>query len=244
MKEEKNNKELLGDEVLHNVALNCMKKESSALEEMINSKPHVFSEEFERKMQEVMRVETPAERAARLRKKRVQKIQIVATIIVTVVLAAGLMFQGNRNVLASDMKMRITQWLENAFVLEEGVESRQDEGVVFDKSQIKYMPEGYNLEIEETNFSRHYYRFAKDAENIIILKVEKNKVSLGIDNAEIRQDVYKSLLGFEYRFINTTDNKLDGVVWSDEMEQVFVLYGTISQEEIVKIMNSIVYEGE
>lgn len=243
MREEKNNKELLGDEVLHNVALNCMKKESSALDEMINSKPHVFSEEFERKMQEVMRVETPAERAARLRKKRVQKIQIVATIIVTVVLAAGLMFQGNRNVLASDMKMRITQWLENAFVREEGEAIRQ-ERVEFEKEQIGYLPEGFNLVSEEVTFTELYYKFGDSKENYIILKVDKSKATLGVDNNQVMQDIYINSAGLEYQFVVYEDSQVKGLLWTGKDKLVYTLHGTVEVDELIKIMDGIVYKGE
>ena len=239
MREEKNNKELLGDEVLHNVALNCMKKESSALEEMINSKPHVFSEEFERKMQEVMRVETPAERAARLRKKRVQKIQIVATIIVTVVLAAGLMFQGNRNVLASDMKMRITQWLENAFLMEEGEAIRRKEGVLFEITQMEYIPENFKVVEEESSFIKKYIKFENESGKYFVLQIYHNKANAGIDNKDIAQESGINQAGFEYRYFYNQESKEHTINWLDKNNLYYLLNGNIDMEEVIKIMDGI-----
>lgn len=235
----------LSEEALHQAILKVTDQEERELnEEMKHAKPHVFSAEFEHKMEELMKVQTPEMKTAKRKKKFLHAAQYTAAAIVTVALLGGLLFSGNKNVTASQMKFRITQWLENAFVVEEGAIILQDEGILFDKNQIGYIPDGFKLEVEEIAFSKKYYKYLNDQEEFIVLNVGKNIISLGVDNEKIEQEAHVSSLGLEYRYINTEDNKTNGIFWVDKKEQVYILSGSINIEELMNIMNNISYKGE
>ena len=243
MEKKKKKKVKLTDDMLHNMALRMMEIEEKQIdEEMKNAEPHVFSAEFERKMQELMRVATPAELAAKRRKKRMQKIQVAAAAIVTVVMVAGLMFQGNKNVAASNMSVWIKQWFEKSFLIEEGLNVRQDEGVLFKAEQIGYIPKGFELVAQEVEFAKVYYKYGDSSGKFIALMVVKNKTSLSIDNEKIGQDAYLNNAGLEYHFIVTVDSKNNGLYWFDKMGHAYVLSGDVTQDELINIMNSINYE--
>ena len=65
-----------------------------------------------------------------------------------------------------------------------------------------------------------------------------------MDNEKIEQEAHVSSLGLEYRYINTEDNKTNGIFWVDKKEQVYILSGSINIEELMNIMNNISYKGE
>lgn len=235
----------LSEEALHQAILKVTDQEERELnEEMKHAKPHVFSAEFEHKMEELMKVQTPEMKTAKRKKKFLHAAQYTAAAIVTVALLGGLLFSGNKNVTASQMKFRITQWLENAFVVEEGMDVRQNESVTFDKSQIGYIPEGFKLEIQEVNFVKAYYKYTNEAGDFIVLNVVSNKSSMSVDNVETQQELNLNLAGLGYHFIITEDDKTDGIYWMDQSSNVYILIGNIVQEELVKIMNGINYKGE
>lgn len=235
----------LSEEALHQAILKVTDQEERELnEEMKHAKPHVFSAEFEHKMEELMKVQTPEMKTAKRKKKFLHAAQYTAAAIVTVALLGGLLFSGNKNVTASQMKFRITQWLENAFVVEEGMDVRKDGGVSFEKSQIGYLPNGFDLVSEDITFTKMYYQFENDEGNYIVLKVGRSKASLGMDNRQVDPDKYTSIFGLEYQFLISENSETNGVLWSDNDNQVYILLGTISKNEIVKIMDSIVYVGE
>ena len=124
----------LSDETLRQAIIKVTDQEEQQLkEEMKHATPHVFSAEFERKMEELMKVETPKMRAAKCKEKIIGYAQYAIAAVVTVLLLGGLIFSGNKKMTASQMKFCVTQWLENAFVIEEGIDVRQEEGVIFDK---------------------------------------------------------------------------------------------------------------
>ena len=167
----------LSDEALRQAIIKVTDQEEQQLkEEMKHATPHVFSAEFECKMEELMKVETPKMRAAKCKEKIFGYAQYAIAAVVTVLLLGGLIFSGNKKMTASQMKFCVTQWLENAFVIEEGIDVRQEEGVIFDKSQIGYLPEGFSVVKEESNFMRAYFRLENINGNYIVLQVFRDKI--------------------------------------------------------------------
>ena len=64
----------LDDELLRRALIRYYEKSDKVVEEILKDvPPHKFSEEFERKMEELMRVATPEERNTRLRAKKTGK---------------------------------------------------------------------------------------------------------------------------------------------------------------------------
>lgn len=243
--EEKNKNKKLTDEMLHEAALRMFELEEKQLEEeMKNAEPHVFSAEFEQKIAAILNGEDPRLKAAKRKKKMYRMLRYTAAIVVTAVLMVGVIFNGSESVTASNMRMQIKQWLADAFVIEEGVNKIQDEGVVFSVDQIGYLPDGFVLDAQEVDFVKASYRYRNNTGSIIRLKVLRDKFSSGVDNKQIQQDTYINEFGVEYHFIDTGDIKSDGLYWIDHRGQVYILIGNVAQEELVNIMNGIKYKGE
>lgn len=202
--------------------------------EMAKETPYIFSEEFENKMKKLMEV--------RKRKTKLYKtLRYAAATFVTVLLVGGILFVGNEEVRASKMGINILAWMENFFLVDEGETSRKEEEVLFEESQIGYLPDGFEKVLEEITRFVIYYKYQNADGDYIILRVYADKINAMIDNEKIIQKVYLNAAGLEYRFINTEEEKASGLVWSDTNERFYKLIGTISEEELVNIMDSITY---
>ena len=201
-------------------------------EEMENLEPHVFSEEFEKKMEDLIQTQN---RKAR----RYDAVRYIAAVVVTVLLVGGVLFVGNEQVRASKIGVDILEWMEGFFVVEE--KSQEDNGVLFAESQIGYLPEGFEKISEDVMYSKSYYKYQNEAGDYIILEVRRNKIESMVDNEEIGQDVSLNVAGLEYRYIYKEDSKENIVVWKDTNEIYYQLQGTYDKEEIIKMMNGISY---
>ncbi len=230
------------NDTLHQ-ALNriCEEDNCQIEEEMKNTKPHVFSAEFERKMEELMKVETPEMKAERRKKKFLGVARYAVAVVVAVVLLGRVFFSGNKNVSASNMKFRIIEWLENAFVVEEGSSVRQDESVLFDVDRIGYLPEGFELTVDDAIFSRIYYKFQNATGDYVTLHVYCDSTNTGIDNQEIFQEIDLNKAGFEYRYVYKKESKEHIISWKDDKGIYYFLYGTVDKDEMIKVMNGIIY---
>ena len=199
--------------------LRVAQSEEAALEEeMKGCEPHIFSEEFEKKMEKVMEI-----RARKV--KRYYMMRYAAAMIVTVLLVGGILFVGNEEARASKVGIDILEWMENFFMVGEGETTRKEEEVLFDESQIGYLPEGFENSVGE----------------YIVLDVRRNKIESMVDNEEIGQDVSLNAAGLEYRYIYKEDSKENVVTWKDKEDIYYYLQGTYDKEEIIKIMSSISY---
>ena len=201
-------------------------------EEMENLEPHVFSEEFEKKMEDLIQTQN---RKAR----RYDAVRYIAAVVVTVLLVGGVLFVGNEEVRASKIGVDILEWMEGFFVVEE--KSQEDDGVLFEESQIGYLPEGFEKVEESVRFSKVCYRYQNEFGDYIVLEVRRNKIESMVDNEEIGQDVSLNVAGLEYRYIYKEDSKENIVVWKDTNEIYYQLQGTYDKEEIIKMMNGISY---
>ena len=133
------------DEKLRDSILRVMEQEDAELEEeMKQFEPHVFSESFEKKMEEVMRVQAR-------KSKRSSIIRYVAVAVVVALLVGGILFIGSEDLRASEIGVGILEWMENFFVVENDTNRSKDEDVdvLFDESQIGYLPEGFEKVEEE-----------------------------------------------------------------------------------------------
>ena len=201
-------------------------------EEMENLEPHVFSEEFEKKMEDLIQTQN---RKAR----RYDAVRYIAAVVVTVLLVGGVLFVGNEEVRASKIGVDILEWMEGFFVVEE--KSQEDNGVLFEESQIGYLPEGFEKISEDVMYSKSYYKYQNEAGDYIILEVRRNKIESMVDNREIGQDVSLNEAGLEYRYIFKEDSKENIVAWKDTKGIYYQLQGTYDKEEIIKMMNGISY---
>lgn len=225
------------DKKLRDSLLRVMAEEEAMIrEEMKLCEPHVFSDEFERKMAELMKVE-------RRKSKRREIIRYVVTAAAVVLLVGGLIFIGSEDLNASGFGINILEWMENFFVVENDTNRDKDEnvGVLFEESQIGYLPEGFEKVKEQIMFSKVCYKFQNDLGEYIALDVRSNKSESIVDNEEIGQEIALNAAGLEYRYMYKVDSKENVVTWRDKEGIYYYLQGTYDKEEIIKIMNSISY---
>ena len=201
-------------------------------EEMENLEPHVFSEEFEKKMEDLIQTQN---RKAR----RYDAVRYIAAVVVTVLLVGGVLFVGNEEVRASKIGVDILEWMEGFFVVEE--KSQEDNGVLFAESQIGYLPEGFEKISEDVMYSKSYYKYQNEAGDYIILEVQRDKVEYMVDNKEMGQDVSINIAGLEYLYIYKDDSKENIIAWKDTKGIYYQLLSTYDKEEIIKMMNGISY---
>lgn len=225
------------DKKLRDSILRVMNEEDAAIEEeMKQSEPHVFSESFEKKMEELMKVQSH-------KHKRSYIIRYVAATAAVVLFISGIMFVGHEDLRASDFSVSIREWMENFFVIENDTNRDKDENVdvLFEESQIGYLPEGFEKIVEEVIFSKVSYKFQNNKGEYIVLDVCRNKLESIVDNEEIGQEVSLNAAGLEYRYIFKADSKENVVTWKDKDGIYYYLQGTYDKEEIIKIMDSISY---
>ena len=220
------------DEKLRDSILRVMEQEDAELEEeMKQFEPHVFSESFEKKMEEVMRVQAR-------KSKRSSIIRYVAVAVVVALLVGGILFIGSEDLRASEIGVGILEWMENFFVVENDTNRSKDEDVdvLFDESQIGYLPEGFEKVEEEVTFSKVNYLYQNDDDEYVSLLVYRNKASLGVDNDEIVQEVALNDAGLEYRYIYKVDSSEHIITWIDKEELCYSLSSSLEKEEIMRII--------
>ena len=227
----------ISDKRLHDCVVQMMDLEEKLLmEEMKHVQPHVFSKEFEQKMQEVMRVQARVS-------KRSDVVRYLATAAVVILLVFGLLFIGNEDLNASEFKINILEWMEDFFVVEN--EANHDKAnkndVLFHESQIGYIPEGFEKVKEQVTFSYVSYKYQNDADEYIVILVYNEKGLHGVDNTEIEYDVRINRLGNEYRYIFKEDSREHILTWLDEKNRFYALVASMQVEDVVAIMEGILY---
>lgn len=222
---------------LHDCVVQMMELEDMLLmEEMKHAQPHVFSKEFERKMQEVMRVQARVS-------KRSDLVRYLATAAVVILMVFGLLFIGNEDLRASDFKINILEWFEEFFVVESNTnrDKNDETDVLFHESKIRYIPEGFEKVKEEVSFSVVSYKYQNDAGEYLFIWVYRDKSLVGVDNEEITQGVKLNQNGFEYRYVFKEDSGEHIYTWEDEENRFYFLCGFTELEDVEKFMNGISY---
>ena len=118
---------------------------------------------------------------------------------------------------------------------------RKDTDVLFEESQIGYMPEGFEKVEEEITFSLVYFKYKNSEGDYITIRVGRDKTALQIDNEEIGKDVYLNAAGYEYTITHKDELYKDVIIWKDENDIYYYLASTMETTELVDIMNSISY---
>lgn len=214
----------------------AMKLDEQKLEaEMQGVTPHVFSEIHEQKMETLMKTQN--------RKRKVRSVFRYAVAACLVLLLTGsILIISSEDLRASKLSVDIIEWLEDFFSAEKGTDDRRKEDeVLFTEGQIGYLPEGFEKVEEGESFSLIYYKYENEIGEFVQIMVGKDKSSLQIDNKENTYDVLESEAGYEYTATYSEESKTGQVVWKDKNEIYYHISGTVSYNEIVKIMNNISY---
>jgi hypothetical protein len=82
--------------------------------------------------------------------------------------------------------------------VENGYHRRKEHVVLFDESQISYLPEGFEKVGELETFSYVQYEYKNDKDEYIFISSFRDKGFSQMDNEEIENIVYLNSLGYEY----------------------------------------------
>ena len=223
------------DEKLKNSLMEAMELDVARLKEQTaNTPPHTFSPEFERNMEKLIK---QVERKSKMR----AAFRYVAAVLVVTLLTGGIIFIGSDSLRASEMSISIREWFESFFTVEDGTRGRKESDALFDKSQIGYMPEGFELEAEYSSFATIQYKYKNSTNDYIIIQVSKVKASIAVDNENINNDICVNNAGYEYALTYKEDSSENVVFWNDDESINYFISGTIDSTELIKIMNNISY---
>ncbi len=223
------------DNKLKSCLIEMMEQEEAGLrEELRQSEPHVFSETYRRTMNDAMQVQK--------RKSRQQGIlRYVAAAVVTVLLAGGILFIGSEDLRASNVGIDILEWLEDFFTVRDGTDVRKETDVLFEESQIGYLPEGFEKVSETALYSSVAYRYENGETLFINIRVHRSKFEVAVDNEEIDREIKLNEQGLEYTHILKDDFGNETVIWQGEQGFYYMVDGNVGEEELIKIMNHISY---
>jgi len=223
------------DEKLRSSLVEAMKLDDARLEEeMQGLEPHVFSESFEKRMEKLMQEQRRKGRRRRL-------IRFAAAAAAILFLVGGPIFISSEHLNASALSIDIKEWLDRFFTVEDGAEGRKDDGVLFDESQLGYIPEGFEKVEEEELFYRVYYKYEDGDDGYFAILVVLGKTNINVDNEEISSNVKVNDVGFEYTLIGRDENDDENIMWKDNDGTYYYLKGNMSIEELIKIMNNVNY---
>ena len=223
------------DEKLKSSILEAIELDDARLEEELkNCEPHVFSERFEREMDEMF------ERYRRKKKlKRIQRYAMAAA--VALLLTGGIFYLGSGDLRATKTNIDILEWFENFFTVKDGTDDRSVTKVLFEESQIGYLPEGFEKVGELTSFLQVVYKYQNSAEEHITVGVSRGQLALNIDSKIDGQVIGINKAGYEYTSISKTETGNAMLVWNDGKDIYYYVTSSLAYEELVKIMDGISY---
>lgn len=223
------------DKKLQSSLMEAMKLEDARIEEEMNSMPeHVFSEAFEQKMEEVLRVHR--------RKRRWDSVRRHAVaVLVASLLIGGIMVVGSKDLQASTLSVDILAWLEEFFVTEKDKADLEDDGVLFKEEQIGYLLENFEKVKEYKSYTQVYYKYEDKSGNWISISVSGDKTASYVDNVESEYEVHMNDAGYEYTSVTRGASMNETLIWKDSKGIYYSLTGTVAHEELVSIMNGITY---
>ncbi len=223
------------DEKLKSSILEAIELDDARLEEELkNCEPHVFSERFEREMDEMF------ERYRRKKKlKRIQRYAMAAA--VALLLTGGIFYLGSGDLRATKTNIDILEWFENFFTVDEGVRGIKPDEVLFEESRIGYLPEGFEKAGELISFSQVFYKYENSAKEYIVVRVSRDKLSVNIDSEIADKVIDINEDGFEYTMTQRDETQQATFMWSDDHGVYYYITSTLGNDELIKIMNEISY---
>ncbi|MBO5347852.1 MAG: DUF4367 domain-containing protein [Lachnospiraceae bacterium] len=223
------------DEKLKSSILEAIELDDARLEEELKScEPHVFSEKFEREMEALF------ERYRRKKRlKRIQRYAMAAAVVL--LLTGGIFYLGSGDLRATKTNIDILEWFENFFTVKDGTDDRSGTKVLFEESQIGYLPEGFEKVGEDSSFSAVQYKYVSDNNKYIVIQASKGKLSFNADGKISDQEVCLNEKGYEYTM--TQKNELGEVtlMWKDAENIYYYVTGTLEIKELIAIMDGIYY---
>ena len=232
------------DEKLKKALLEVWEKEDARLEEEIKQcEPHVFSREFEQKMNQLLNNHGRECAPHGFRQKLTPFWKPLAAVVVVCIMISGILLTQSSSLRASALRIDILEWLDEFFTVEDSYVGKIEQRVLFEESQIGYLPAGFEKVSEESIFSQVQLKYRNNKNEYIILSVYKGKTLANVDSESANQEVHVNDAGYEYTIVYREYSEQITVLWKDEQDLNYSIDGSLDEEEIIKIMNSISYMG-
>ena len=224
------------EKMLKESVLEACELDDERLQKLVDeSEPHVFSERFEKNMEKVFRMYR-----RRCFMRKVTRYTAAAAVLVLVV-TGGIFLTTGKSAEATTPGVNVLEWLKDYFSFEKGNSGKSEE-VLFDESQIGYMPEGFELSGENREKTYVVYEFMNNVNEFIILRVDSVKTSLQQNNEGVKTEVGINSTGYEYIYVYEDGNRSHTFFWKDSNSLSYNLTGNLDVELMKQIMNSINYE--
>lgn len=223
------------DDKLLSGLVEAMELDDANLEaEMQDLEPHVFSESFEKNMEKLMQRHRRKYRRRRL-------IRFTAVAAALLFLIGGPIFINSKQLSASALSIDIKEWLDRFFTVEDGAEGRKDEEVLFDDSQLGYIPEGFEKVLEEEGFMQVYYKYENKKGEFFVVRVERAWKTQSADSEDVYSIIEVNSAGYEYTLTYRAEGYDKAVMWKDSNESYYFIVGLLDTDELINIMNNISY---
>lgn len=221
------------DELMRKSLEEAMRIDQERLEEQLkNTEPHVFSEEFERKMEEVI-----ATHRKRCKRRAVIRFstKMAACLLLCVCLVTA-----THTAVASLPSIDIKGWFDKYFEFSKGSHIEVSD-VDFSDEKITYIPEGFVKTEEEQMRTYINYVYENNEGKYFYIRCSTTYVQSQQDNENTIREVIKGESGYEYTEVIQTDEIM--YIWEDNSGLYYYVSGNIEQEDLLLIMNSI-QEGD
>lgn len=202
--------------------------ENAIYEASGKAEDHVFSQEFEAKMQELLTVHKKKEK---MRGTYRYVISAVAVFLVVFCVTATSVSSK-----ASLPVVDILGWFSEHFEFAKG---SSDEKLCFSESQISYIPEGFYLVDKSEGVAQIMYYYENSLGEYFHVRLMDDDASYYQDTeAEIK--VFLSNYGYECFY--SVRGKDRTCMWEDEKGHFYCLSGTLGEEEFFAVLDGIQME--
>lgn len=225
------------NEKLKSGLMEAMELDNARLEEeMQHCEPHVFSPEFERRMENLLVVR-------RSRDKVRGALRYIAAAVLVLFLTGGILLMGSEDLSASGFGVNIVEWFEQFLKVERIDNDNYKTELVelFNESMIGYLPEGFVKTKEIISFSTVYYMYTNESNDFVTIYVLKGQGDINVDNEDIIKEVLLNEAGYEYTRVYKENIQRETLTWKDNNEIYYWISGSVGTDELLKIMNGISY---
>lgn len=219
------------DRKLKEAIMEAMRIEDEQLNKEVEKEgPHTFSKEYREKMDAIMQMYKKKSR------RRVRIKYIMAATIVIFVFTIGLIQLNAPGLKANEVIINITEWGKSLITMKNDDKSDIVEEMVFSEERLGYIPDGFELVMEEYAFSYAHLRYEKeDSYFDIIASNATQERTLDSENIE-EFAVRKTEDGLEYAIFSNAQG-ISKVIWRNQ--DTYILEGNLSPETLVEIMSNI-----
>ncbi|MBR2036547.1 MAG: DUF4367 domain-containing protein [Lachnospiraceae bacterium] len=224
------------DQILGDCLQECMQQKQVMIdEEMEQYEDYVFSDEFETGMKKLLVVRNKKTKSTGVFK---YAVSMAATLLVVV----GIVSASATSTKATLPSIDILGWFDTHFEFSKGTPNSKESAIIFDETQITYIPGGFVKVTEEVKFTYIEYKYENFEGNNFTIRVSKALTQLHHDNEEIVRESLVNDGGYECLYVEY-ENEL-AYIWEDSQGLYYRVYGNMDKDELNSVMNGIQYKGE